>query len=44
MTYDILIFSIYTCGSLNMLGPESGMALVGDVALLEEMRHCGGGL
>ena len=30
------------CGDLNMLGP--GVALLGGVALLEEVCHCGGGL
>jgi hypothetical protein len=31
------------CGDLNMLGPRE-MALLGGVALLEDMCHCGVGL
>jgi hypothetical protein len=31
------------CGGLNMLGPQ-GLVLLGGVALLEEVCHCGGGL
>ena len=35
--------SIYQCGGLNMLGPWE-VTLLGDVALLEEVCHCVGGL
>ena len=31
------------CVGLNMLGPWE-VALLGDVALLEEVHHCGGGV
>jgi hypothetical protein len=31
------------CGGLNMLGPQ-GVVLLGDMALLEEVCHFGGGL
>jgi hypothetical protein len=30
------------CGGLNTLGPRE-VALLGGVALLEEVHHCGGG-